>query len=88
MKVYLIHRSKGSWDDYANWVDTVILNPDKAKEYVDKFNIKLKRVQELAREVMPKDEDGELDMNHMNWMRYNNIFNLNEMWVEEMETID
>lgn len=73
MTCYLVYRASGSWDDYTKWVEAVFEDESEAATYADKFNERLKRIQDWCRERMPKDEQGDLDMDKPNWLMYHYV---------------
>lgn len=88
MKIHLIQRSQGNWDDYHSWIVTASFNEKTAQEYINKFNAKLDRIKQLARETMPKDKDGELDSDHQNYSRYCGIFDESHAQLISLDTLD
>ena len=43
MKVYLIKKSWGSFDDYGTRIDKVFIDKSKAEDYIKKYNKELKK---------------------------------------------
>ena len=43
MKVYLVQKSWGSFDDYGTTIDRVFIDKAKAEDYVKKYNKELKK---------------------------------------------
>ena len=43
MKVYLVKKSWGSFDDYGTTIDKVFIDKAKAEDYVKKYNKELKK---------------------------------------------
>lgn len=43
MKVYLVQKSWGSFDDYGTRIDKVFIDKAKAEDYVKKYNKELKK---------------------------------------------
>ena len=43
MKVYLVQKSWGSFDDYGTTIDKVFIDKAKAEDYVKKYNKELKK---------------------------------------------
>lgn len=84
MKVYLINRTYGQWEIDSFGVTIGFTDKNEAEEYIQKLNTKIERVKALAREIMPKDEDGELDWEHPNWHRFNQIFSVNPAFISEV----
>lgn len=46
MKVYILMKSEGEYEDYDKWVDSVYLNKNKASEAMEVYNKHLKQTQE------------------------------------------
>lgn len=43
MKVYLVKKSWGSFDDYGTTIDKVFIDKAKAEDYIKKYNKELKK---------------------------------------------
>jgi len=80
MKIYLLYKSSGSWDDAFQFVWKAYKDKEEAVKYCNKYNTQLGRLKNM----LPKDEEG--DMIYDSPRNYD-IWNQNECRIEECELI-
>ncbi len=88
MEIFIVERTSGSYDSYTKWVDKIFIDFDKANNYVIKKNLQLDRIRSLAKSLMLKDEDNELDFNDINWYRYHEILEQGSFYLNEFEVTE
>ena len=95
MKIYIIEASKGSYDDYCEWVDSVWIDPVKARSYLELMN---KQITEAKGSVEPEDvwekyhpetpPDEVLKEYYEKWNKWNEAAEMHESILNEYETKD
>lgn len=82
IKVYLIYRSKGSWDDYHSWVCAVFTSKPLAEKYCIKKNDQINRIKSYyLPDEWNNDEWNDLEESSNDeidlYIKYSSISNLN-----------
>lgn len=91
MEMFAIYKCKGSWDDYHQYVCAVTEDEEKAKEFVQKYNSKLKRIKEKLYIMFPADESGmreglyEDELNHLRM--YHQVLDQNETFYVKVDVL-
>ena len=88
-EIFAIYKTSGYMDDFHQYVYAVTFDEEKAKKYVEKYNIKLRKIKDEILKMFSDDEYGfrneglyEYPKNH-HW--YSNILNQNDCYYTKVK---